>query len=108
MDLPLDSYALSQYAPPQANRHMQCTNGPIASLTCIAHNTNVAGGSLVDVPAVAQGDPTAWRHPGPRQKRGVRGRLQNALETNSALSAYACMQSCGYLLKCPLVVVVVG
>ena len=54
-----------------------------------------------DVPAVAQeirrhGDTQALL--GPRQHRGVRGRLQTGLETNSALSAYAacnCVGSCG-------------
>lgn len=51
-----------------------------------------------DVPAVAQeirrhGDTQALL--GPRQHRGVRGRLQTGLETNSALSAYAACNCVG-------------
>jgi hypothetical protein len=68
---------------------------PIERPAHLTHSTNVAGGSLSICAGGGTGDPAAWRHLGPRQHRGLRGRLQTALETESAPSAYAACNRVG-------------
>ena len=97
---------------PKSTNHLQIhlqTNG----ITSSPRTQHIRGGlaHLTDVPGggTGAGDPTAWRHPsaeGPRQHRGVRGRLQTALETNSAPSAYAACNHVGIVAGLPVRLIV--